>query len=275
LPIVTAVRGRSGWPAFRAEEAHPRGEALLVLDAREGDRPDRLLAHAGDRAGQQPAGRQLDADVGRRRGLLAQVAPRGGDELVDGRHEPGDDGLAEEPRRQQAAGDLRPVGGARVAPGQACVEQPLADAPLLEVVECDRQAVGDLRSILAQPHAEADAEERADGMLDEAHEVVELDDAVLHRRQRRREERGRGGAVGAQGARPGERGVVEAPRPVAGEHAGTEVARVEGLQRMADEDAAARGLAVLGAHRAVDDVEQLADRDGRRALGVRALVVAV
>jgi hypothetical protein len=185
-----------------------------------------------------------------------------------------DDRLAQEVRRQVAAGDLRAVRRARLAPGQARVEEALADVPALQAVELDGQGVLDLGREVAEAEPEAPAHERPHRVLHEAHEVVELDRARRAALERRGQERRRGRPVGRQRARPGERGVVEAPRPVAGEHAGTEVARVEGLQRMADEDAAARGLAVLGADRPVDDVEQLADRDRGRALGVRALVVA-
>ena len=94
---------------------------------------------------------------------------------------------------------------------------------------------------------------------------------------------GRGGSgVGEElvrlGARPlerpraGERLWIEAPRSRRHELPGGEVARVERLQRMADQHLIARRAAV-GADRPIDDVEQLADRNGGRAAEVRALVV--
>ena len=66
---------------------------------------------------------------------------------------------------------------------------------------------------------------------------------------------------------------VEAPDAVGHELAGREVALVERLQRVADDDAVA-GPVLLGGDRAVDDLEQLSDRDRRRPRQVGALVVA-
>ena len=105
------------------------------------------------------------------------------------------------------------------------------------------------------------AQERADGMLGEAHEVLELDE-----RRRSRggsgagEERRRRGALGRSApARPSSVTRSKLHGPLGHERADGEVARVERLQRMADDDALARG-AVVRADRAVDHVEQLADR---------------
>ena len=111
-------------------------------------------------------------------------------------------------------------------------------------------------------------------MLDEADEVVELDHRLRAGRQRRGEERRRRGPFVGQVAGAVERDAVEAPRVVARERAGDEVVRVEGLEGVVDDDGVARSGAVLGPHRAVHRVQQLADGDGRRALGVRALVAA-
>ena len=81
------------------------------------------------------------------------------------------------------------------------------------------------------------AQERAHRVLDEAHEVVELDHA---RRLGGGSGAGRNGAAGGALARQRagavERDAVEAPRPAGHELAGDEVARVERLQRVADDD---------------------------------------
>ncbi len=66
---------------------------------------------------------------------------------------------------------------------------------------------------------------------------------------------------------------VEAPRAVARQRAGLEVARVERLEGMLHDDRLP-GSARRPAHRVVDDVEQLADGDGRRTRQVRALVTS-
>ena len=112
-------------------------------------------------------------------------------------------------------------------------------------------------------------------MLDEAHQVVELD-----------QRRPRAAAAAPAGTRPAaRRAAVSARAPssargrsstVASRHErpGGEVARVERLQRVADH-APDRGAGRrVAADRAVDDVEQLADRHRGRARRVRALVVA-
>ena len=70
----------------------------------------------------------------------------------------------------------------------------------------------------------------------------------------------------------GQRGRVEAPRRVSAQLAGREVAGVERLQRMLDDDAVAR-TAVGDADRAIDHIEQLTDRDRGRTRRVRALVL--
>ena len=88
---------------------------------------------------------------------------------------------------------------------------------------------------------------------------------VVERRQRAGEERRVGGALVRQRARAVERDAVEAPDAVGHQLVAGEVARVERLQRVADDDLLARRA---------DHVEQLADRHGGRPLEVRALVVA-
>ena len=74
--------------------------------------------------------------------------------------------------------------------GEHAVEQPLPDAPFLERVELDGQRVLDLVEELADADPEPVAQERFDRVLDEPHEVVELDhgrpNAVAADRQERR-----------------------------------------------------------------------------------------
>ena len=108
-------------------------------------------------------------------------------------------------------------------------------------------------------------------MLDEADEVVELDEAGSRRAAAAREERARRRRAAAQRARSLECHRVEAPARCAASAPASEVARVERLQRVADDDLL-RARARLGrATVRVDDVEQLADGTaGGRAPFVRS-----
>ena len=118
------------------------------------------------------------------------------------------------------------------------------------------------------------AQERARRALDEPHEVVELQERLPAGRAAGRAGTASGSRVGLQRARALERHRVEAPR------CGRRRAR-------RGRSCAGRTAAAGGGRRrgrapgrpsvrtvAVDDVEQLVHRHGRRALGVRALVVA-
>ena len=131
------------------------------------------------------------------------------------------------PRAISAAIDV-----ARAPAGESGVEQPLADAPLLERVQLDRQLVAGILGPLADADAEALAQERPDRMLDEAHQQVDLDRVDGGVGQRAREEKGRRHAVAGQGAGAVEGDRVEAPRPVGDQRTDREVAGVEGLERM-------------------------------------------
>ena len=85
------------------------------------------------------------------------------------------------------------------------------------------------------------------------------------RRQRRRDERGRRDLGPRPGARTRQLGPVEAERPAGHEATRGEVAGVEGLQGVAHHDPAQR----RGPGAGLDRVEQLPERDGRRAGGHR------
>ena len=119
-----------------------------------------------------------------------------------------------------------------LAPREDPVEQPLPDAPALQRVELDRQRVFDLVGVVADADAEPLAQEGADGVAGEAHEVLELDEGL-----RRRGGSGpvrKGGsccAVGRQRLGAVERDGVEAPRALGHELADGEVLGVEGLER--------------------------------------------
>ena len=233
-----------------------------------------VAADAGDGAADHAAVGQWDADVDG-----AEVACRpeqrlgGADDVLDLGQDRLDHRQPEDAGRQGAAGLLGQGRGARVDAGQARAQEAVPHAPLLEVVELDREAVLDLVGVVGDADAEALAQERADGALDEADEVVELDHRACRRGKRRVQERAGRVALAGEGLGALEGDVVEAPAGGARERGGGEVAGVERLQRMADEDAVA-GAPLGHLHRAVDGVEELTHRDRGGARRVRALVVA-
>ena len=201
------------------EQPHPRREPVLGADARVGDgaaarrrrRPGPSRSACGRRRARP--GRRPTPAARRRRAPRSAAA----DDLLDDRAD----------ARRCTGSPSRPGGSVPRAISAAiarvdrrrrrarAVEQPLADAPALEGVELDRQRVVDLVGVVADADAEALAQERAHRVLDEAHEVVELDE-----RSRRCGGSGpaRNGAapcaVGRQRPRAVERDAVEAPRPL-------------------------------------------------------------
>ena len=200
-PTVATREAALGVGGAEDEQTHPGGQALARVHARVGDDALVVAADAGDGAADHAAVGQRDADVDG-----AEVACRpeqrlgGADDVLDLGQDRLDHRQPEDARRQGAAGDLGQGRGARVDAGQARAQETVADAPLLEVVELDREAVLDLVGVVGDADAEALAQERADGVLDEADEVVELDHRACRRGERRVQERA--GRVALAGERP-------------------------------------------------------------------------
>ena len=115
-------------------------------------------------------------------------------------------------------------------------------------------------------------------MLHEPHQLLELHGLGPHRWQRTGKERSRFGPLTPGGPGAGQGDGIEAPGLRTGQPADHEVAGVEGLEGMVDDDPPAgrhvAGRVVGKADGAVDDIEQLTDRDGRGALGVGPLVAS-
>ncbi len=257
------------------QQPHPGGQALARPHAREGHGAHQIAVHPRHRADQQaPAGqRQVHLDrtglAGRRRQALGPLH-----QPVHGRPERDQHLLAELSRGEHAAGHLGGGAGGRVGAGQARLEQALPHRPHLQRVERDRQRVADLLRAVPQAHAEPLAQEGADRVAHEGDQAVQLERLRARRRQAAGDEGRSRHALGDHRARAGERGRVEAPRAGGDQRARGEVPRVDGLQRVPHDHPAARRRAVGGPDGAVDGVEQLADRDRRRAFGVGALVAA-
>ena len=133
------------------------------------------------------------------------------------------------------ARDLGEDRRAPLRPRQPRVEQPLADAATAPARRARPAARRSISSSQAPTRdAEPPAQERPHGMLDEAHEVVELDDPRVERRQRRRAGTGRGSTRSAvERARAVERRRGRSSRRAPGSARRREVARVERLQRVA------------------------------------------
>ena len=254
------------------EEAHPRDEPVARADARVRDAAQHVAVHARDRAGQQPVARQRHAHVdGGGRDRLRQQPHGVLEDLLDvvadlrrrrrrraGRAA-GSRARARPPpppraSRRRAA---RRAAGRRPATPRACRARPAARP---RPRRCRRR----------RRSRAAGAGTRAPG-------------GARTRRGRRARPPGlRSSGSGSRRNGAGSRRsscVARAPPSVtrsklhgaSGEQlAGREVARVERLQRVPHEHLRAR----VAAHRALDRVEQLADRDRGRPRRVRPHVVA-
>jgi hypothetical protein len=190
------------------------------------------------------------------------------DVVQHGEQEP----LAERAGGQLAAAPLGLPAALQGLPGQPVAQQPVADRPAAQPVQLDRQRVG--RPVLAGEQRQPDplAQEPLHRVLQEGDQVVQGDQpaVVTGRGQRGGQERRRRRRRTGRGQRPGQLGPVEAERPRQAQRRGGEVARVEGLQRVPDEDLLAARRPGAGG----DRVEQLAQRHRGRATGPGALVGA-
>jgi hypothetical protein len=167
------------------QEPHPGGEAVFRRDARVRHRPQDVRAHVGDGSGQEAAVRKGDLNVDRvcslsRRGERAGLC---NDPFHD-RRDGFDHALAEHAGRERAAGRLGRDRGLEGDLGEPRLEQTLADAPFLEGIEFDAEALVHLVLSIGKADAEPPPQECPDRMRREAHEVVDLDHRRLDLRQR-------------------------------------------------------------------------------------------
>ena len=273
-PTVTAENRRSGYAALSASSrthaptrcraltreyvtlpsTSPRTPGTVPLSGRPSGSTTRTSTDSG--AASPPSARRawpaISSTTGRMRSITGSASRPGGSV----------------PRAISAA-----MQASSAAPLSTPSSSRSPDAPALEAVELHGQRIGDVLAEVAERDAEPLPQERPHRVLGEADEVVERHDRRAGRRERLGEERR--DLVAIADERPGtvERDGVEAPRLLARERTGREVPRIEGLERMAHDHALVR-RAVGRPHGRVDDVEELADRDGGRPGDVRALVVA-
>ena len=154
-----------------------------VLDAH-----DPVVVHAGDRAGQPAAVGQVDGDV-ERLGVAGAEPGRLGDQVLDVAGQRRHDAVAERARRELAA---QPLGADRLLAadaGQPGPQQPVADAPVREALDLDRDRVVGLLTLVDGGQPEPLSQETADRVLEEPHQVVELDRRLVTGGQRALEER--------------------------------------------------------------------------------------
>ena len=161
--------------------------------------------------------RELDVD-GLRLEVRAGGRARLRRDLLDGAPQAVDDGIGEVARRQPPARLLGLDGGVELGAGEHLLEQLLTDAPLLEVVELDRQRVVAARRS-GRPRGSAGAARgtRAPGSRRSATRSSSSTTSPRCVGQRAAEERRRGRALGRQRAGAFERDAVEAPgvhRPI-------------------------------------------------------------
>ena len=255
-PIAPADQERPGMGGAQGEQRDPGLEPLARPEPGEGGDHDPVAVEAGDRAPEPPAATEVDVDVDR-----ARLLPLGDrlDHLRDRRRvggEPLPEAPAEPTRRQDAA---PPLGGEGLVGGAAAeqvAQQPVAHAPLLEVVELDRQSVGDLLALVELGDAEPVAQERPHRVQEELHQGRELEVGRWLRRQVGGRQRRR--------PRPGRRRRPGLPRA---RHGRRRTARAAGGCARRRTGAGARPARGRGRRRRCRRVRRAARRGGRRAGG--------
>ena len=125
----------------------------------------------GDGAGQPRAVVKCRVGLKRAR-VVTRVPPRGGHNLAQVSPHTVEHRLAKAARGERPARDLNEHRVTHLGPGKHRIKQPLADAPTLECIECDRQPVTDLVIPATNGDSEALAHERARRPFDERHQFV-------------------------------------------------------------------------------------------------------
>ena len=148
----------------------------------------------------------------------------------------------------------------------------VADGPLLQRVEGDRDGVLDLVGVVGLGDPQPPRRNPRTGCGEEVLQVGErhLGRRRLGGRQRRRHQLAHGRPVAARCPRAGERGPVEGEGVVPAQPPGDEVGLVEGLQRVVGEHV----LAHRRGGGAVERVEQLAEGHGGWSLGAGVLAAS-
>ena len=270
-PATIERQPPSGSDAASARTRSQPTQPMLRLQLGVLDAHDAVAVDARNGAEETCSSRQGDVDVDALGGARAQAAAP-----VDQRHHALEDrlerGPAERTWRQVTAGNLGRHRSVEVGARQPRIEQPVADLPAGESRKLDAELVGDVGVVGGQGQPESLPQESLGGRLQECCEVVEPDHRPVVRQGPVGERRPPGARCGC-GPAAGERRTVEAERPVGHQAPGLEVAPVERLQRMLHEHLVTH-RAGRDRCRAVEHVEQLAERDGRRSLGPGALVVS-
>ncbi len=248
--------GAAGMGGAQGEQRDPGLEPLARPEPGEGGDHHPVAVEAGDRAAEPPAATEVDVDVDR-----ARLLPLGDrlDHLRDRRRlggEPLPEAPAEPTRRQDAASPLGGEGLVGGAAAEQVAQQPVANAPLLEVVELDRHSVGDLLALVELGNAEPVAQERPHGVQEELHQRRELEVGRWLWRQVGGRQRADRDPVAGGGTSARERGTVE------GERHG----RLRGCGRRRT-GAGARPGRGRGRRRRCHRVRRAARRGGRRAGG--------
>ena len=245
--VVTASKPRSGWAAVSASSRTHAASRWRGFDARVRDRraamspptPETvpLSMRPSASADADVDGAEVASRVEQRLGARRRSSSTSGSTCVDhrlARARPG----GSVPRAISASDR-----GLRAsAPVEPRVQQPLADAPLLEAVELDRQRVLDLVGVVGDADAEPLAQERAHraAATKRTRSSSSTTGPAAARQRRRQERRRRRGARRSSASR-----AVRARRRRSSrlrrrpQLARGEVARVERLQRMRDDDAVA------------------------------------
>ena len=150
--------------------------------------------------------------------------------------------------------------------GQPACEQPVADRPLLEAVQLDRQRVGRLvlaRQDRAQPQPLA--QERPAGCSRNRHQVVQVDRSPRRRRrQRPGQERRPRAAAARQRAAPRRTTRVEAERPGRAEPPGSKLRASNGCSGWRTSDASRTGPGAAAVRSSASSSSPSGTAGGRR-----------
>ena len=165
-PALVGSRGAEG------EQVDPGEQPLPRLEPGVAQRHDLVAVDVGDGAGEPAPAAQVDIDVDRPAGSLAQLGGAG-PQLLALLGDLAERLLAQHARRERAAQLLGEHHGLRVLAGEDLRQQPVADLPELERVEVDRDRVGQLVGLERRRHVEPPAEERPDRVGEEPLQVGE------------------------------------------------------------------------------------------------------
>ena len=216
------------------QETQPRAQPKRRLHPAVGHRGDDVAAHPCHRPDDGREARQVDVDLERLRRQNREVAA-GQHELLDVVLHLVEHRIGQRRRWEHPPSDLGLFAIVPARPAEPGPEDPLGNPPLGQRVGDDRDGVLVLTGPVPQGHAESLAQEDLDRIAQEAIQQVDVDRLHLAL-QGVGQEPPESLVLLQRGAGAVEVELVEAPGPGRDELARFEIARVERLQRVLDND---------------------------------------